>query len=40
MKRRHLFSVIVLAVAVVLGSGFSSHPLFGETEAAWTDSNT
>ena len=38
MKRRHLFSVIVLAVAVVLGSGFSSHPLFGETEAAWTDS--
>lgn len=38
MKRRHLFSVIVLAVAVVLGSGFSSHPLLGETEAAWTDS--
>lgn len=38
MKRRHLFSVIILAVAVVLGSGFSSHPLLGETEAAWTDS--
>ncbi|MDZ7911225.1 MAG: hypothetical protein U5O16_05240 [Rhodococcus sp. (in: high G+C Gram-positive bacteria)] len=38
MKRRHLFSVIVLAVAVVLGSGFSAHPLLGETEAAWTDS--
>ncbi|MBT2264935.1 hypothetical protein [Rhodococcus erythropolis] len=38
MKRRHLFSVVVLAVAVVLGSGISSHPLLGETEAAWTDS--